>query len=121
MKLRNKMFTGIAAVFGVAIAALAITISHESPCPSAPRAAVSGASMRAVMQRLGGILHRPLDIRASGGEVDHRGDTHRSPGQQLDAAPDMLGPDADCGDTACPGLAAKRRYGLIRTRIAEIG
>ena len=77
--------------------------------------------MRAVMQRLGGILHRPLDIRASGGEVDHRGDTHRSPGQQLDAAPDMLGPDADCGDTACPGLAAKRRYGLIRTRIAEIG
>jgi NADPH:quinone reductase-like Zn-dependent oxidoreductase len=62
MKLRNKILTGVAAVFGVAIAALAITISYESPCPSAPAAAVSGESMRAIMQRCYGSPNRVLTV-----------------------------------------------------------
>ncbi len=42
---------GVAGLFVVAIAALVITMSYESPCPSAPPPAPDGNPMRAVMQR----------------------------------------------------------------------
>lgn len=51
MKLRNKILTGVVALFVVAISALAITLSYESPCAAAPPPVAGAESMRAVMQR----------------------------------------------------------------------
>jgi len=51
MKLRCKILNGVAALFAVGIATLAITLAWESPCPTTPPAAVGAETMRAVMQR----------------------------------------------------------------------
>jgi len=55
MKLRNKIFIGIAAVFAVGISALLITVSYDSPCPPAPPLAAGAAPMRAVTKRCYGV------------------------------------------------------------------
>ena len=55
MKLRNKIFVGIAAVFGLAISALAITVSYDSPCPPIPTLAAGAEPMRAVIRRCYGV------------------------------------------------------------------
>jgi NADPH:quinone reductase-like Zn-dependent oxidoreductase len=73
MKFRNKILTGVAAVFGVAIVALAITISYESPCPSAPSAAADGESMRAVMQRCYGSPIKVLTVERIAKPVPKQG------------------------------------------------
>ena len=55
MKLRYKILIGVAAVFGVGLAALAITVSYDSPCPPL-RALDAGAEpIRAVMNRCYGV------------------------------------------------------------------
>ena len=51
MKLRNKIFIGIGAVFLVGFTALAITVSHESPCPPIAEYSQDAESMHAVMHR----------------------------------------------------------------------
>ncbi|HUG49140.1 MAG TPA: NAD(P)-dependent alcohol dehydrogenase [Candidatus Limnocylindria bacterium] len=51
MKLRYKILTGVATTFVVAIAALAVTLAYESPCPTTPPTVADAATMRAVMQR----------------------------------------------------------------------
>jgi NADPH:quinone reductase-like Zn-dependent oxidoreductase len=51
MKLRYKILTGIASLFVVAIAALAVTLAYETPCPTTPPPVAGAESMRAVMQR----------------------------------------------------------------------
>jgi NADPH:quinone reductase-like Zn-dependent oxidoreductase len=51
MKLRYKILTGVAATFVVGIAALAITLAYESPCPTTPPTVAETETMRAVMQR----------------------------------------------------------------------
>ncbi|HET9474768.1 MAG TPA: NAD(P)-dependent alcohol dehydrogenase [Steroidobacteraceae bacterium] len=55
MKLRNKILIGVAAVFGVAFAALAITVSYDSSCPTVAASATEGESMLAVMNRCYGV------------------------------------------------------------------
>jgi NADPH:quinone reductase-like Zn-dependent oxidoreductase len=55
VKLRNKIFAGVAAVFVVGFSALAITVSYESPCPQVPALAAGAEPMRAVMQRCYGV------------------------------------------------------------------
>jgi len=55
MKLRNKIFIGVAAVFAVAISALAITVSYDAPCPPAPPLDTAAAPMRAMTQRCYGV------------------------------------------------------------------
>ena len=55
MRLRNKILIGIAAVFGVAFAALAITVSYDSPCPPVAAVASDVESMRAIMNRCYGV------------------------------------------------------------------
>ena len=73
MKLRNKILTGVAAVFSVAIVALAVTISYESACPSAPTTEVSGDSMRAVMQRCYGSPAHVLTVERIAKPVPKQG------------------------------------------------
>jgi NADPH:quinone reductase-like Zn-dependent oxidoreductase len=73
MKLRNKILTGLAAVFGMAIVALAITISYESPCPSTPTPVASGDTMRAVMQRCYGSPARVLTVERIAKPVPKQG------------------------------------------------
>lgn len=51
MRTRNKIFLSLAAVLVTGIAALLITLSHESPCPAAPPLATGTDSMRAITQR----------------------------------------------------------------------
>jgi len=51
MKLRYKILNGVAALFAVGTASLAITLAWESPCPTTPSTATSAETMRAVMQR----------------------------------------------------------------------
>jgi len=51
VKLRYKILYAVAGLFAVAVAALAITLSHESPCPASLPPAPGGETMRAVMQR----------------------------------------------------------------------
>ena len=55
MKLRNKILIGIAAVFGVAFAALAITVSYDSTCPPVVASSADAESMRAMMNRCYGV------------------------------------------------------------------
>jgi NADPH:quinone reductase-like Zn-dependent oxidoreductase len=55
VKLRNKILIGVAAVFGVAFAALAITVSYDSACPPVVSDATGAESMRAVMNRCYGV------------------------------------------------------------------
>ena len=51
MKLRTKILGGVGAVLAVGIAALMITLSHESPCPQTPALAAGVESMRAITRR----------------------------------------------------------------------
>jgi NADPH:quinone reductase-like Zn-dependent oxidoreductase len=51
MKLRNKIFLSLGGILVVGIAALMITLSHESACPSAPPVAEGAETMRAIMRR----------------------------------------------------------------------
>ena len=55
MKLRNKIFIGVAAVFVLGISALAVTVSYDSPCPPAPPLAAGAAPIRAITQRCYGV------------------------------------------------------------------
>jgi len=55
VRLRNKIFIGIAAFFGVAFAAVAITVSYDSACPPVAAAAADTDSMRAIMNRCYGV------------------------------------------------------------------
>ncbi len=51
MKLRYKIINGFLAVLGVAIFALAITLSYTSECTPTPRVAAGADTMRAVVSR----------------------------------------------------------------------
>jgi NADPH:quinone reductase-like Zn-dependent oxidoreductase len=55
MKLRYKILTGVAAVFAIGYAALAITVSHDSACPPVPALDAAAESMRAITQRCYGV------------------------------------------------------------------
>src|SRR5262245_3661541 len=55
VKLRYKILIGVVAVFGVAFAALVITVSYDSPCPPIAAQATGADSMRAVMSRCYGV------------------------------------------------------------------
>ena len=55
MKLRNKIFTGVAAFFVLGFAALAITVSYDSPCPPVPALEAGTESMRAITRRCYGV------------------------------------------------------------------
>ncbi len=55
VRLRNKILIGVAAFFGVAFAALAITVSYDSPCPPVVADASGAESMRAIMNRCYGV------------------------------------------------------------------
>ena len=55
MRLRNKILIGVAAFFGVAFAALAITVSYDSDCPTVVADASGAESMRAIMNRCYGV------------------------------------------------------------------
>jgi NADPH:quinone reductase-like Zn-dependent oxidoreductase len=75
MKARTKILGGVGAVLAIGIAALLVTLSHESPCP-APLTPVAGIeSMRAVTQRCYGspgaalALERITRPRPEAGEV----------------------------------------------------
>jgi NADPH:quinone reductase-like Zn-dependent oxidoreductase len=62
MKMRNKIFLSLGALLVVGIAALMITLSHESPCPSAPPLAEGTDSMRAIVQRCYGAPGQVLAL-----------------------------------------------------------
>src|SRR5688572_745957 len=51
MKLRYKILLGVAGLFVTGLAALVITLSHESPCLPGPTLAADVPPMRALMQR----------------------------------------------------------------------
>jgi NADPH:quinone reductase-like Zn-dependent oxidoreductase len=55
VKLRYKILTGVAAFFVLAISALAITVSYDSPCPQAPVLQAGTESMRAIQLRCYGV------------------------------------------------------------------
>jgi len=55
VKLRYKILNGVVAVLVVGYAALAITVSHDSPCPPAPPLAAGAESMRSITQRCYGV------------------------------------------------------------------
>ena len=55
MKLRNKIFSGIAAVLVLAIVTLMSVTSYDSPCPQVADAAAGADTMRAVMHRCYGV------------------------------------------------------------------
>ena len=55
MKTRNKILIGVAAVLALGFSALVITVSYDSPCPSAPPLAAGAKPIRAVMQRCYGV------------------------------------------------------------------
>jgi NADPH:quinone reductase-like Zn-dependent oxidoreductase len=57
MKLRYKILTGVAAVFVLGYAALAITVSHDSPCPPVPALDAAAVPMRSITQRCYGVPH----------------------------------------------------------------
>ena len=51
MRLRYKIFNGFLAVIGVAVLALAVTLSYSSDCPPAPEVAADAVTMKAVVSR----------------------------------------------------------------------
>ncbi len=60
MKLRNKILIGVAAVFALALSALAFTISYDAPCPQVAALEAGAEPMRAMMNRCYGV---PRGIR----------------------------------------------------------
>jgi NADPH:quinone reductase-like Zn-dependent oxidoreductase len=62
MRPRNKIFLSLGAVLVVGIAAMMITLSHESPCPPPPLLAAGTDSMRAVMHRCYGSPGQVLAV-----------------------------------------------------------
>ena len=75
MKLRNKILLSLGALFVVGIAVLMITLSHESPCPSAPATAEGTETMRAITHRCYGApghvlaLERIAKPKPAAGEI----------------------------------------------------
>ncbi|MEO8062971.1 MAG: NAD(P)-dependent alcohol dehydrogenase [Pseudomonadota bacterium] len=51
MKLRTKILSGVGATLALGVAALLVTLSHESPCPSPPATVAGEESMRAITHR----------------------------------------------------------------------
>jgi NADPH:quinone reductase-like Zn-dependent oxidoreductase len=51
VKLRYKILNGLAALIGLSIAALMVTISHDTACPQIPPLAAGTEGMRAIMHR----------------------------------------------------------------------
>ena len=62
MKPRNKIFLSLGAVLVLGIAALMITLSHESACPTAPPVAAGTETMRAIMHRCYGAPGKVLAV-----------------------------------------------------------
>ncbi len=62
MKLRYRILVGLLAVIGVALAALALTVSHDTPCPPPTQAAEGKDTMRAVMHRCYGAASDALAV-----------------------------------------------------------
>jgi NADPH:quinone reductase-like Zn-dependent oxidoreductase len=60
MKLRNKIFSSLAAVLVLGVATLLIVTGYDSPCPPMPAAATGTDSMRAIMHRCYG---EPTNLR----------------------------------------------------------
>jgi NADPH:quinone reductase-like Zn-dependent oxidoreductase len=60
VKLRYKILGGVAGVLALGYAALAITVSHDSPCPPIPVLAAGAVPMRSITQRCYGV---PQGIR----------------------------------------------------------
>ena len=73
MKLRNKIFTGIGAVFVIGIAGLAIALGYDSPCTTAPPLAEGTNSMRAIMQRCYGAPGQVLTLERVAKPVPKQG------------------------------------------------
>jgi NADPH:quinone reductase-like Zn-dependent oxidoreductase len=75
MKLRNKVFLSLGGILVVGIAGLMITLSHESPCPSAPAVAEGTETMRAIMHRCYGapgqalVVERIAKPKPAAGEI----------------------------------------------------
>jgi NADPH:quinone reductase-like Zn-dependent oxidoreductase len=55
VKLRNKILAGVAAFFAFGFAALAVTVSYDSPCPPIPALDAGTEPMHAIMQRCYGV------------------------------------------------------------------
>jgi NADPH:quinone reductase-like Zn-dependent oxidoreductase len=55
LKLRNKIFSGIAAVLVLALVTLMIVTSYDSPCPQVADTPAGADTMRAVMHRCYGV------------------------------------------------------------------
>jgi len=55
VKLRYKIPIGLVVMFGVAFAALAITVNYDSPCPRVPALDAGAQPIRAVMNRCYGV------------------------------------------------------------------
>jgi len=51
MKLRYKILTGTAVFLGITVAAIALLLSHEAPCPAPPPDSESGDAMQAWVYR----------------------------------------------------------------------
>jgi NADPH:quinone reductase-like Zn-dependent oxidoreductase len=55
MKLRNKIFTGLLALLGLAAVAIAVTVSHDTPCPAMVALEPGTEAMRAIRQQCYGL------------------------------------------------------------------
>jgi NADPH:quinone reductase-like Zn-dependent oxidoreductase len=55
MKLRYKILTGLAGVLTLSLAALAVTVSYDAPCPPIPAAEPGAETMQAIRQRCFGL------------------------------------------------------------------
>jgi NADPH:quinone reductase-like Zn-dependent oxidoreductase len=74
MKLRNKIFAGIGAVFVLGIAGLGIALGHDSACTKAPPLAEGTISMRAIMQRCYGVPGHVLTLERVAKPVPKQGE-----------------------------------------------
>lgn len=71
MKLRYRILNGLAGVIVLGIAALMITVSHDSPCPSVPALAANTDTMNAARNRCYGV---PRGVRIETAEKPVPGD-----------------------------------------------
>jgi NADPH:quinone reductase-like Zn-dependent oxidoreductase len=74
MKVRYKILASVAGLFVILIAALAVTLSYEKPCPAASPPATGSDTMRAVMQHCYGppkvlVVERIAKPKAGEGEM----------------------------------------------------